>query len=100
MRPTIPLTSILSSQAGRSAKKCTGMIPNPGLFHQQLAKRFRTSHRRFAGEVFADVRGWFSFNQRHRTNGLVSFAEILLPFIRIGQNHNCVWEKMAMNFFE
>ena len=82
------------------AKKCNGMIPSPGLFHKQLAKRFRTSHWCLASEVFADVRGWFSFNRGHRANRLVSFAEILLPFIPIGQNYNCIREKMAMNFFD
>src|SRR5438094_2279484 len=67
---------------------------------QQFREFLGISHRGFAREILTYVRGWFSFNQRHRTDRLVSFAEILLAFIRIGQNHNCVWEKMAMNFFE
>src|SRR5438552_12485374 len=67
---------------------------------QQFREFLGISHRGFAREILAYVRGWFSFNQRHRTDRLVSFAEILLAFIRIGQNHNCVWEKMATNFFE
>ena len=67
---------------------------------QQFREFLGISRRGLTGEILAYVRGRFAVDERHRTDRLVYFAEILLPFIRIGQNYNCVWEKMAMNFFE
>jgi hypothetical protein len=67
---------------------------------QQLAECFWIGHRRFAGEIFAHIRGCFPINRRHRANGFVFPAEKFLAFSSIGEKNNCVWQKMMMHLFK
>jgi hypothetical protein len=57
--------------------------PEARLFRQQFAELFRICHRRFAGEIFADVSGRFPINRRHGTDRVIFLAEIFLAFSAI-----------------
>jgi hypothetical protein len=50
---------------------------------EQFGELFHTGHRRFAGEIFAHISGWFSIDRRHGTNRFVFLAEMFLAFSAI-----------------
>ena len=80
-----------------AANSGSALAAASALQFQQLGELLGIGHRRFAGEVFADVRGWFAFDHRHGANRFVFLAEIFLAFTAIGQKQNCLRQKMAMH---
>ena len=50
---------------------------------QQFGEFLRIDHWRFAGEIFADVSGWFSIDRRHGRNRFIFLANIFLTFSAI-----------------
>ncbi len=63
---------------------------------KQFRELFRIRYRRFAREIFADVGGWFSVDDRHRPDRFVVFAKILLAFSSVGHEQNFIRQKMSL----
>ncbi len=83
-----------------SAPDLTSSVERPIHLTKQFAERFGIAYRRFAGEIFTDVGGGFVLDHRHRTDGFVFFAEILLAFAAIGKEQDFVRQEMPMHLLE